>query len=251
LNASGVVSALVITLNEEKNISECLDSLAWTSEIIVVDSLSSDRTGELCKRPNVRFVQREWPGYGPQKNFGIGLARGEWVLIVDADERVSPDLKNEILDAVHGGTGPNGFEIPRRNYFYGKWIRHGGAYPDYQLRLFRRGSGRYDETPVHERFLLDGPAGYLKTPLDHYTERRISDHFGKFDRYTTLAARHELEKNRITHWWNLSVNPALTFLKIYVSKMGFLDGVHGLIYSCFVAMYTFVKYAKLWEMKEN
>lgn len=246
-----MLSALIITLNEEKNIKECLDHLDWVDEIIVVDAESQDKTKEICSNYQVKWFQRRWPGFGPQKNFGIEQAKGEWVLIVDADERVTPELKNEILSVVQSMTPYSGFEIPRRNFFYGKWIQYGGAYPDYQLRLFKRDAGHYDQTPVHEQFILNGNAGYLSSPLDHYTEREISDHFKKFDQYTSLAAQHELERNRSPHWSQCLINPVLTFFKIYIMKRGFLNGVHGLIYSSFVAMYTFVKYAKLWELKQK
>jgi (heptosyl)LPS beta-1,4-glucosyltransferase len=245
------ITALIITKNEEKNIGECLDCLDWVNEIIVVDSGSSDKTAEICSKYPVRLFQREWPGFGPQKNFGIDQAKGDWILIVDADERVTPGLKNEIFSVIQSHTPYAGYEIPRRNFFYDKWIRYGGAYPDYQLRLFKRNEGHYDQTPVHEQFILKGPAGYLSSPLDHFTERQISDHFKKFDQYTSLAAQHELERNRSPHWSQCVVNPILTFLKIYILKKGFLNGVHGLIYSCFVAMYTFVKYAKLWELRQK
>jgi (heptosyl)LPS beta-1,4-glucosyltransferase len=245
------ISALIITLNEENNIKECLDKLDWVDEIIVVDAESQDSTKTICSKYPVRWYQRAWPGFGPQKNFGIELAKGEWVLVVDADERITPELKNEILSVIQSHTLYSGFEIPRRNFFYGKWIRYGGAFPDYQLRLFKKNDGHYDQTPVHEQFILKGPAGYLTSPLDHYTERQISDHFKKFDQYTSLAAQHEVERNRSSHWSQCLINPILTFFKIYILKKGFLNGVHGLIYSCFVAMYTFVKYAKLWELNQK
>jgi glycosyltransferase involved in cell wall biosynthesis len=245
------VSALIITLNEEKNIRECLERLDWVDEIVVVDAESRDRTQSICSEFPVRWFQRPWPGFGPQKNFGIEQATGNWILIVDADERITPELKKEILAVIRNGTPYSGFEIPRRNIFYGRWIRYGGAFPDYQLRLFRKNDGHYDQTPVHEKFILKGTAGYLKAPFEHYTERVINDHFKKFDQYTSLAAFHEAERNRSPHWSQCTVNPILTFLKIYLLKRGFLDGVHGIIYSTFVAMYTFVKYAKLWELKQK
>jgi glycosyltransferase involved in cell wall biosynthesis len=245
------ISALIITLNEEKNIKDCLDHLDWVDEIIVVDAESQDKTEEICSKYPVKWFKRPWPGFGPQKNFGIEQAKGDWILIVDADERVTPELRNEILSEIQNDHPYAGYEIPRKNFFYGKWIRYGGAYPDYQLRLFKRNVGHYDQTPVHEHFILQGSAGYLTSPMDHFTERQIFDHFKKFDQYTSLAAKHELERSRSSHWSQCLINPVLTFLKIYIIKKGFLNGVHGLIYSCFVAMYTFVKYAKLWELKEK
>ncbi|MBI1821795.1 MAG: glycosyltransferase [Nitrospirae bacterium] len=245
------ISAVLITLNEEKNIAECLESLNWVDEMIVVDALSQDKTAEICSTYSVRFFQRLWAGFGPQKNFGIEQAKGNWVLIVDADERVTPELKGEILSVIENKESFNGFEIPRRNFFYGRWIRHGGAYPDYQLRLFKKGYGNYDHTPVHEMFILKGKAGYFKNPLDHFTERVISDHFKKFDQYTTLAAQEELSRNKLSRWTQCLFNPIFTFIKIYFLKRGFLDGVPGFIYSVFTAAYTFVKYAKLWEVRQK
>ena len=251
LIARPTISAVMITLNEEKNIAECLDQLSWVDEIIVVDALSRDKTSGICSKYSVRFFQRPWEGFGPQKNFGIDQAKGEWILIVDADERVPSELRSEILKVVQDEEALEGYEIPRRNFFYGKWIRHGGAYPDYQLRLFKKGFGNYDQTPVHERFILKGKAGYFRNPLDHYTERKIEDHFKKFDQYTTLAAEEELKRNKYSKWTHCLINPIITFSKMYFLKRGFLDGIPGFIYSVFTAAYTFVKYAKLWELRQK
>jgi glycosyltransferase involved in cell wall biosynthesis len=155
------IAAVVITKDEERNIGPCLESLRWTDEIIVVDACSGDRTVEIARQYTDRLFVRAWPGFGPQKNFGIDKTNADWVLVVDADERVTEPLQKEILALLRTGPPADvaGFEIPRRNYFYGKWIRGGGIYPDYQLRLFRRSAGRYDDVLLHERLSRSRASG--------------------------------------------------------------------------------------------
>ncbi|HET7909981.1 MAG TPA: glycosyltransferase family 2 protein [Nitrospira sp.] len=252
MSAGAVASlaAVVITKNEEENIEECLRSIAWASERIVVDAVSIDRTAELARAAGAKVIVRPWPGFGAQKNYAMDLATTEWVLIVDADERIPLPLQAEILSRIAAWkTGdPVAYEIPRRNYFYGAWVRHAGVYPDYQIRLVRRGHGRYNDVPVHENLIVQGPIGQLVNPMDHFTERRIRDHFKKFGHYTTLAAREKGRTVRTVHAGDLLVRPFVVFLKSYMLKQGFRDGVRGLIVSVFAGMYTFVKYAKLWDM---
>jgi (heptosyl)LPS beta-1,4-glucosyltransferase len=244
------LGCVIITKNEEANIEDCLASVAWIAERVVVDAESTDRTVEFARRAGARVLVRPWPGFGPQKNYGMDAAAAEWILIVDADERVPPPLQAEIrsrIDAWHAGD-PEAYEIPRKNYFYGAWVRHAGVYPDYQIRLVRKGSARYNDVPVHENLVVRGPVGRLTHPMDHFTERRIRDHFRKFGLYTTLAAQEKGRTVRRVSASDLLFRPLIVFTKSYFLKRGFRDGVRGLIVSGFAGMYTFVKYAKLWAM---
>ena len=244
------IGCIIITKNEEANIQDCLSSVAWTSERIVVDAESSDRTADLARDAGARVIVRPWPGFGAQKNHGIDEAASEWILIVDADERIPAPLQSEILSRVAAWKigDPVAYEIARKNYFYGAWVRYGGVYPDYQIRLFRRGHARYNEAPVHENLIVQGVVGTLTNPMDHFTERRIRDHFRKFGLYTTLAAEDKGRTVHAVHASDLIFRPLIVFVKTYLLKQGFRDGVRGFIVSVFAGMYTFVKYAKLWRM---
>jgi (heptosyl)LPS beta-1,4-glucosyltransferase len=247
------LGCVIITKNEELNIHDCLASIAWSSERIVVDAESTDRTAELARAAGARVIVRAWPGFGPQKNHGIEQITAEWILVLDADERIPPALEAEIRSRIAGWKPdePQAYEIPRRNHFYGAWVRHGGLYPDHQIRLFRRGAARYNDVPVHENLIVQGPLGRLTNPMDHYTERRIRDHFRKFGQYTTLAALEKASSRRRVRRSDLVIRPLVVFVKGFALKSGFRDGVRGLIVSVFASMYTFVKYAKLWHMIES
>ncbi len=243
------ISCAIVVFNEERNIREALASVAWMDEIIAVDSYSADKTVEICREFTPHVFQRKWHGFGEQKNSAIDRATSDWVFILDADERVSDDLRVEIQRVLETSApaGPVAYSLPRKNYYYGKWIRWGGVYPDYQLRLFRRGVGRLDDSEPHNRFVFEGLRGDLTNALDHYTERTIEDHFKKFNNFTTLAARERGKTKRTVRWTDLTIRPLFTFWKYYVRRQAFRDGVHGLIISVFASMYTFVKYAKLWD----
>ena len=243
------IAALIIAKDEERNIEACLESVQWADERIVVDAESRDRTVEIAKQHAAQVHVRPWPGYGPQKNFGMEQARAEWILIVDADERVPGPLREEITRTIEGGSNDFvGFEIPRRNFFYGRWIRGGGIYPDFQIRLFRRSAGRYDDTLVHERLNLRGPIGTLTSPLDHYSMPTVGHHFQKIIRYTTLAAQEKLKQVSHVTAADIGLHHLGTILKTYLFRRGYRDGVHGAIVALFAGMYTFVKYAKAWEV---
>jgi glycosyltransferase involved in cell wall biosynthesis len=245
------LSTVIITKNEEKNIDACLRSVQWANQIVVVDAESTDRTAELARHYTPLVIVRQWEGYGPQKNFGILQATGDWILILDADERVSPELAKEIQSrlAIWASGDPVAFSIPRRNIFYGEWVRWGGAYPDLQIRLFKKGKATYNDVEIHENLIVEGPIGNLKGCLEHYTENRIIDHFRKFSLYITLAAKEQAKSTAKVHWCNLLFNPLVTFFKKYCLKQGFKDGIRGIIYSVFASMYTFGKYAKLFELQ--
>ena len=246
------IAAIVITKNEERNIGACLRSLRWVHDLIVVDACSTDRTVEIVREYTPRVFIRSWPGFGPQKNYGLDQATADWVLIVDADERVTDDLRVEIQGVMHAAHGDiAGYEIPRRNFFYGRWIEGGGLYPDYQLRLFRRAAGRYDDVLLHERLQLRGRIGRLRAPLDHYSMPSIGAHVAKMMRYSTLGAQEKLKaRSRVTPV-DLAGNHLGTILRTYVMRGGYRDGLHGIIVALFAGMHTFVKYAKAWEMLQQ
>ena len=227
------VACVVITKNEEANIQDCLKSVQWVDELIVVDAESADKTVELARACGAKVSVRPWPGFGLQKNFGMGQASSDWILILDADERVTEELRGEVRTCIEQWKpgAPVAYRIPRRNFFYGAWVRGAGVYPDYQVRLFRRGIAQYNDVAVHENLIVDGEIGTLAGHLDHYTERRIQDHF----------------KVRTVRWIDLVFRPLVVWVKTYVLKNGFRDGVRGLIVCVFASMYTFVKYAKLWD----
>ena len=243
------IAAVVITKNEERNIADCLGTLTWVDEIIVVDAESIDRTVELAGPFTPRVFVRPWPGYGPQKNFGIDQAQAEWIFIVDADERVPKPLRDEIRGLLRRNPDgeTTGYEIPRRNYFYGKWIENGGLYPDYQLRLFKKTAGRYDDVLLHENFRLEGRTSRLKEPFDHYSMPTIAHHVKKMIHYTSLGAQEKLKKVRRIGAWAIGTHHLGTILKTLVARRGYRDGLHGVIVAMFAGLHTFVKYAKAWE----
>ncbi|GJL56322.1 MAG: glycosyl transferase [Nitrospirales bacterium] len=248
MHARPTIAALVITKNEERHIAECLESVTWVDEIILVDAQSTDGTVAIAKRFTDCVFIRPWPGFGPQKNFGMEHVTSDWIVIVDADERVSVELAKEIQETLTTVSDDRAaFRVPRRNYFYGQWVRWGGAYPDYQIRLVRRGKAQYNDVAVHENLLVDGQIGTLSAHLDHHTERQITDHFRKFNLYTTLAASEKGKSQQSVAWYHLVCNPLVIFFKTYVVKKGYRDGTRGVIFAVFASMYTFVKYTKLLE----
>jgi len=243
------VTCVVITKNEGSNIQDCLRSAQWANELIVVDAESADKTVELARACGAKVSVRPWPGFGLQKNFGMAQASSDWILILDADERVTEELRGEVKTCLAGWRpgAPVAYRVPRRNFFYGAWVRGAGVYPDYQVRLFRRGLAQYNDVAVHENLIVEGEIGTLAGHLDHYTERRIQDHFKKFGLYTTLAAQEKSKTVRTVGWTDLVFRPQVVWVKTYVLKQGYRDGVRGLIVCVFASMYTFVKYAKLWD----
>lgn len=243
------ISVTVITLNEENEIGECLESVAWADEIVVVDSGSSDRTIEIAKKFTDKVVYHEWPGYAAQKNWAVDLATHRWILSLDADERVSRELREEIERLLLSSAPFAGYRIPRKNFFLGRWIRHGGWHPDYVLRLFRRDSGRFAARKVHESVAVQGEIGMLQSPLEHYTYRSMADYYQRMDRYSTLAAEEMFEKGMSANVIDLLLRPSATFLKMFLLRQGFRDGMDGFLLSRLYSIYTFSKYAKLYKMR--
>jgi glycosyltransferase involved in cell wall biosynthesis len=243
------LSAVIITLNEEARLPACLASLDWVDELVVVDAGSTDRTQEIARQAGARLFVNPWSGYGAQKNFAFDRARGEWILIVDADERVSRPLRDKIRQLVQGDRPPihDAYDVPRRNYWLGHWLRWGGAYPDRQIRLVRRGRARYDARPLHENLLIDGPVGSLHADLIHEAFRGLDERLPKVNRYTDLAAGETLMKRHVVRRYDFVARPLAVFLKLYVVKQGYRDGVVGFIYAGLNSFAAFAKYAKMWE----
>lgn len=244
------LTAVVITRNEETNLPRCLDALKFADEIIVLDNGSTDRTVEIARARGVQVRTIDWHGFGPAKQTGVDSARGKWILSVDADEVVSPELASEIRKAIESDKFA-GYQIPRLTSFLGKWIRHSGWYPDHVLRLFRKDKGRFDGAVVHEQVVVDGSIGSLQSDLLHYSYPTLEQYFAKFDRYTTIGAEQALAQGRRATTFDLTIRPAAAFLKHFVARQGFLDGIEGLMISSFSSLAVMVKYAKLRQLNRN
>lgn len=245
------LSVVVITKNEEANLARCLESVRFADQIVVVDSHSTDRTVEIARIFGARVETIDWAGFGKAKQHALSLADGEWVLSIDADEQLSPELAAEIQSIVQSDTSFVGYEMPRLTNFLGKWIRHCGWYPDPVLRLFRRGKGRFTDDIVHERVMIDGPVGRCHNDLLHFSYPTLDVYFDKFNRYTTEGAIQEAARGRTAGLFDLTARPFVSFVKHYISKAGFLDGVEGFMVSALSSCAVFVKYAKLRQMNRE
>jgi len=250
--ARPTVSAIVVCYNEEKNIRDCLESLRWCDEIVVVDSFSTDRTVEIARQYTDRVIQRPWAGYRDQKAFAHSQATRQWVMLVDSDERVTPELRDEIQRALAGdGGGYMGYAVPRLVFYLGRWWRRGGWYPDYDVRLFRRDKATWGGADPHEKILVDGAVRRLQHPLHHFSYRNIDDHMERINRFTSISSR-ELRKEG--GQWRLAdalLRPAFRFFRSYILKRGFMDGFAGFYVAVTAAVYVFLKYAKLWEIERD
>lgn len=245
------LSVIVIALNQEANIPDCLASVSFADEIVVVDTGSTDRTVELARAGGARVLATTWRGFAGTKNFALDQARGDWVFSLDTDERVSETLKEEILAVVRSDGPLTGYRAPRKNYFGGRWVRRLGWYPDYVLRLWRRGRGRFRDREVHEEVEVAGPVGVLQNPLDHYSYRNLEEYAARQDRYARLAAAEMAKRGRRPRpgelWWR----PFLAFLKLYVLKQGFLEGSLGLALAKAGSRYNYLKYHYLRELSQG
>jgi glycosyltransferase involved in cell wall biosynthesis len=239
------LSAIIITKDEVANIGDCLDSLAFCDERIVVDAASSDGTLLLAKQRGARVATHAWKGFGPQKNYALSLAQGDWVLSIDADERVTSELARAIRAALDSGKA-DGYEIPRRSSFCGRMMRHSGWFPDRVLRLFRRDKGRFTDDLVHERVVCDGVVARLSEPILHYPVARLEDAIRRMDSYSTLGAQRIVASNRRVSFFAGMAHGAFTFLRIYVLRLGFLDGAAGFLLAVANAEGTYYRYMKAW-----
>lgn len=239
------LSAIIITQNEAGNIADCLDTLAFCDERIVVDGGSTDRTVQIAQDKGARVVSHPFEGFGAQKEYARSLAAGDWVLSIDADERVSPALAREIGDAI-AGTGAIAYELPRRSTFCGRPMNHSGWFPDYVLRLFRREAGLFSDDIVHERVICQGKVARLNEPLTHHPVLRIEDALSRMDRYSTAGAEQLLAKGRRVTFMSGIFHGLWTFFRTYILRAGILDGREGFLLAAANAEGTYYRYMKAW-----
>jgi glycosyltransferase involved in cell wall biosynthesis len=246
------LSVAIITLNEEANLAHTLESVRWADEIVIVDAGSSDGTAAIAASYGARFVTQPWRGFAAQKNHALGLCTSDWLLSLDADEVVSPELAASIQKVIAGPPAHTAYALPRRNLFLGRWMRHGGYYPDAKLRLFPRGMGAFRETPVHETVVTAGSTATLAGDLLHHAYPTLRSYLEHMERYSTLGAEIALERGRtgqnlFAFLDGVLLNPLLTFLYNYVLRLGWLDGREGLLLHLYHSVYVSWKYAKAWE----
>lgn len=251
MNGKVPLSVVIITKNEEKNIQDCLGSVAWADEIVVVDDYSSDGTNELAKKYTDKIFQRKMDVEGIHRNWAYQRAMNEWVLSLDADERVTPELSEEIKEVLAKGTECNGFTIPRRNYIGDYWVRHGGWYPSPQLKLFRRDKFRYEEAEVHPRAFMDEPCGHLKNDIIHYSYRDFEDFKKKQDNQIQREAAKWAKANRKVGFFKALWRMVDRFFRSYFGKQGFRDGGVGFKVAFFAARYQVMSFAKYCELKKT
>ncbi len=243
------ISATIITLNEERNISRAIESLRCCDEILVVDSGSIDRTLELASKLGARVVETPWHGYARQKNFAAEQARHDWILSLDADEALSEALEGEIWAIKKSGPKHDGYTMPRLAQYCGRWILHSGWHPDRKVRLYHRGRAEWVGKYVHESVRVRGPVGHLRDNILHFTCASLSEHVKSMDRYTTLAAEELVAHGKPVTNGRLLLDPLWTFARTYFVQRGFLDGTEGLSIAWMAALYTYLKYAKARYMK--
>jgi glycosyltransferase involved in cell wall biosynthesis len=238
------LSVIIITKNEADSIRDCLESVRFADEIVVLDSGSADDTAAICREYTDAVHLTDWPGFGPQKNRALALAHGDWVLSIDADERVPEALRREILATI-AGVGPDAYRMPRRSWYCGRWIRHGGWSPDYVVRLFRRDRARFSDRLVHESVQTEGPVGTLKTPLLHYPFRTLEQVLDKVNVYSTAGATALHARGARGSLSKALLHGAWAFVRTYLLLLGFLDGRQGLMLAISNAEGTYYRYVKL------
>lgn len=252
INMPLTISVALITKNEEPNLGRTLASVRWANEIVIVDSGSTDRTEDIARELGAKFFPETWKGFGAQKNSAIAKCSGDWILSLDADEEVSPGLAAEIRRLLVAEPKHDAFLLPRRNLFLGRWMRHGGYWPDRKLRLFRRGSAQFEERAVHETMRCTARVARLRGELIHHAYPTLDSYIEHMNRYSTLGAEQVLERGRTSRGilpfvFNVYVNPIVTFEYNYFLRGGFLDGREGLLLHLYHSVYVSWKYAKAWE----
>jgi glycosyltransferase involved in cell wall biosynthesis len=244
------LSVTIIAGAEEENIRECLESVRWADEIIVVNNFTEDRTVEIAHEYTPRVFRRKWEGFVSQKSYALEQATHEWVLSIDADERVSPELHSEISTIVKSDTPFNGFQIPRRSYFLDRWITSCGWYPGYQLRLFRRTQSRIADRLVHEGFEVDGSIGRLTGDIIHYTHPTIKVTLQKANEYSSLRAMEKYQKRKVS-MVGVIFRPVLAFLQMFIGRRGYRDGAYGAMVSLIHAITYTLTMVKIWELQHT
>ncbi len=244
------LSVVIITRNAAVQLASCLDSASFADEIVVVDSGSRDGTAELAALRGARVIQQEWLGFGRQKQFAVEAARHDWVLCLDADERVSEPLRASILALLAAPAG-QAYAMPRRNRFMGRWLRHGEGYPDWSLRLFDRRHARWSDDPVHEKVLTDAPVARINADLLHDSAETLASYLDKQNRYTSMQAEALFRAGKRASVAQLLLSPALRFAKFYFLRLGFLDGTAGLVHIAIGCCNSFHKYAKMMALQRG
>jgi len=245
------LSVIIITQNEERNIERCLRSVVWADEIIIVDSFSTDRTLEIAKRFTQHIYQFAYPGYSKQVQRGIDHAAGDWVFILDADEEVSSELAASIRNTICQPDAKDGYYVNRKVKAFGKWIEHGGWFPDWQFRLVRKDQCVAEHLEVHGAFTTHGSKGKLEGLLYHYTYSTIEQYVEKMNDYTSLHVSNKLKDNPNIEvpWYKIVLSPLSYFLRMFIVKKGYKDGMHGFLLAVYSALYTLLLYAKVWEYR--
>ncbi len=248
------ISAIIIAKNEEHNIGRCLASIKDCVEeiIVLVDDKTTDKTIEIIRTfPTVRFYIINWKGYAQTKQYAVDLTKNEWVLWIDADEALTENLKTELNEFKSSIPEHSAYSMPRKSFFLGKWIKHCGWYPGRVTRLFNKKKAKFSDTQVHEHLVVEGGIGELSSDINHYTDPDIKHYFYKFNEYTSLAAEDLLNNGRKFKITDLLFRPIIIFFKMYIIKLGFLDGIEGFVLSVFSSLYVFTKYCKFWEIKNR
>lgn len=241
------IAAAVICQDEEDRIAACLESVAWCDEIVVVDAGSRDRTALIAEKRATRVVRNAWPGYVAQKNFALEQTTADWILCLDADERCTPELADAIRRALAGDPAVAGFAVRRHVFYLGRWIGHGGWYPDWKLRVVRRGRARWGGADPHDKLLSDGPVARLDADLVHLTYRDFADHLRTVQRFSDVVSDAWLRAGRRPSLLRAALHPPVKFLECFVWKQGFRDGWPGFVIAATSAFYVFAKHVKLWE----
>jgi glycosyltransferase involved in cell wall biosynthesis len=243
------ISASIIVFNEEDNIADLCETISWVDEIVIVDSDSTDKTVEIARRYTDKIFNREFRGYKDKHEFADSKATGDWIFWIDADERVTDELRKSIEKLKNSNEKDlsDGFRIARKTLYMGRWIKHSGWYPDYQMRLYRKSASFWDGVSPHETARVKGKIDTLNGEFLHYTKRNLSEHHRVLDSYTTLAAEYKIKNGEKVGGLGIFFNAIAAFIRTFILKQGFRDGIQGLIIAMFTAYSVFLKYAKVWE----
>jgi len=243
------VSVCIITYNEEKNLPDCLESISWADEIVVVDSISDDKTVKIARSHGCKVIDQEFLGHVKQKDLAVKSAANRWVLCLDADERLKNGAEEEVRAFLDDPKGVLGCFFPRHTYYLGGWINHSGWWPEYRLRLFDRKNGKWTGMDPHDRVEVNGETIKLKSEILHYNYRDITHHMEQVNSYTSIMADRRFQAGQKASFFKMIFNPLGRFFRMYLLRRGFLDGGKGLVIAVIGAFYVFLKYAKLWERR--